>query len=67
MKIEEAKKIVKKTANDWSNYYINQVNFEHEISNIMQFVVEFSKPDFDKPIPESTVKVYFNVIVLEDQ
>ena len=30
------------------------------------YEVEFSKPKVDKPIPEGTVKVYFNIIEAED-
>ncbi len=48
--------------NEWSKVYINQVFFCQEIHNVLQYEVEFSKPLQTKPIPEGTVKVYFNLI-----
>jgi hypothetical protein len=35
------------------------------VGNVWCYEVEFSKPKDVKPIPEGTVKVYFNVIELE--
>lgn len=53
--------------NEWSKVYINQVFFCQEIHNVLQYEVEFSKPLQTKPIPEGTVKVYFNLIQLQNE
>ncbi len=41
--------------------------FCQEIHNVLQYEVEFSKPLQTKPIPEGTVKVYFNLIQLQNE
>jgi hypothetical protein len=43
------------------------VFFCQEIHNVLQYEVEFSKPLQTKPIPEGTVKVYFNLIQLQNE
>jgi len=65
MKEEEALQIVKQIVNDWSKVYINQVFFDQEYGNILQYSVEFSKPSKQKPIPEGTVKVLFDIIQMD--
>ena len=37
-----------------------------EYANVFEYFVEFSKPHKTKPIPEGTVRVYFNIIMKED-
>jgi hypothetical protein len=67
MREEEGLNIVKAIVNEWSKVYINQVFFVQEYANILQYEVEFSKPHQTKPIPEGTVKVYFNLIQLQNE
>jgi len=43
------------------------VFFVQEYVNILQYEVEFSKPHATKPIPEGTVKVFFNIIQLQSE
>jgi len=64
MREEEGLNIVRNIVSEWSKVYINQVFFMREYANILQYQVEFSKPHQTKPIPEGTVKVYFNLIQL---
>ena len=65
MREEEGLNIVKNIVSEWSKVYINQVFFIREYANILQYLVEFSKPHKTKPIPEGTVKVYFSLIQLQ--
>jgi hypothetical protein len=64
MRAEEGLNIIKGIVNEWSKVYINQVFYLREINNILQYEVEFSKPHQTKPIPEGTVKVYFDLVQL---
>lgn len=43
------------------------MHFKQEYANILQYEVEFSKPSQTKPIPEGTVKVFFNLIQLQNE
>merc|ERR1719232_19975 len=65
MREEEGLQIVKKIVDTWSKVYINQVFFSQEYGNILQYYVEFSKPSKQKPIPEGTVKVSFDIIQMD--
>jgi Ca2+-binding EF-hand superfamily protein len=65
MREDEGKQIVKNIVDSWSRVYINQVFFIREYANILQYLVEFSKPHQTKPIPEGTVKVYFSLIQMQ--
>ena len=67
MREQEGLEIVKNIVNEWSKVYINQVFFIREISGILLYQVEFSKPHQTKPIPEGTVKVYFSFIQLDQE
>ena len=40
--------------------------FLNQIGNIFCYEVEFSKPKRVKPIPEGTVKVYYNIIETDE-
>ena len=66
MNEQAGKDIVQKIVNEWSKVYINQVFYLNQVGNVFCYEVEFSKPKNDKPIPEGTVKVYFNIIEAED-
>ena len=61
MNEERGKQIVKGIVDSWSRVYINQVFFGAEYGNVLQYYVEFSKPDKLRPIPEGTVKVFFDI------
>jgi hypothetical protein len=67
MRAEEGLNIIKGIVNEWSKVYINQVFYLREINNILQYEVEFSKPHQTKPIPEGTVKVYFDLVQLQNE
>ena len=43
MREEEGLKIVKDIVNDWSKVYINQVFFDAEYGNILQYVSDLAK------------------------
>lgn len=67
MNSEKGKKIVKAIVDDWSQIYINQVFYIKSYDNVHSYYVEFSRPHKIKPIPESTVKVYFYVVDTSDE
>jgi calmodulin len=66
MNPEEGKKVVKSIVDEWSQIYINQVFYIQSFNNVHHYYVEFSRPHKTKPIPESTVKVYFYVVETTD-
>lgn len=63
MRTEEGKQIVKGIVDSWSKIYISQVFEGQEYGNVLQYYVEFSKPEKVRPIPEGTVKVFFDITV----
>lgn len=67
MNADEGKKIVKSIVDDWSQIYINQVFYIKSFNNVHNYYVEFSRPHKIKPIPESTVKIFFYVIDTTDE
>jgi len=62
MRTEEGEAIVKKIVEEWSKVYTKQVASLGAYANILQYEVEFSQPRQTKPIPESTVRVIFNIV-----
>ena len=58
---KEGIKVVQNIVNKWSKVYINQVFFVEQVGNVLSYEVEFSKPKNIKPIPDGTVKVFFNI------
>ena len=58
---KEGIKVVQNIVNKWSKVYINQVFFVEQVGNVLSYEVEFSKPKNIKPIPDGTVKCFFNI------
>ena len=61
MNEDKGKEIVSNLVNVWSKIYIIQIFFSSQVGNVWQYEVEFSKPKNIKPIPDGTVKVFFNI------